>query len=83
MDLHFSQILHVLGLEMTFWDDFPMILHGFAPRNPKNALNSLRKNMFAQNLERDIKCYHMQSSLVMVVEFHSEAGEIQYVFAPQ
>ena len=34
----FWQILHVSGLEMTFWSNFRMVLHGFASRNPKNTV---------------------------------------------
>ena len=43
MEVHFSQILHFLGLEMIFWDDFPMILHGFAPRNKQKHVK-INKN---------------------------------------
>ena len=32
----FCGIWHMLGLEMTFWDDFFMILHGFCPRSAKH-----------------------------------------------
>ena len=46
------EILHVLGLEMTFWDDFQMILHGFAPRNPKNMLKQVNTYIFILNLGR-------------------------------
>ena len=38
----FSQVLYALGLEMTVWDDFPMILHGFAPRNPKKNVKTIQ-----------------------------------------
>ena len=34
----FWQIVHVSGLEMTFWGNFIMVLHGFASRSPKNTV---------------------------------------------
>ena len=46
VDLHFSRILHVLGLEITFGDDFQMILHGFAPRSQKNKVFELINAIF-------------------------------------
>ena len=38
MDLYFSSLLQVVGLEKTFEDDFRAILHGFASGNPESTL---------------------------------------------
>ena len=30
--------MHVSGLEIIFWGNFIMVLHGFAPRSPRNTV---------------------------------------------
>ena len=42
------------GLEITFWDEFRMILNGFASRNPKNILT------------KNTKCYSHRISIFLM-----------------
>ena len=42
-------MLHVLGLEMTFWCNFIMILHGFSSRKPGNTLKPSKNKYLYKN----------------------------------
>ena len=52
-----KQILHIAGLEMTFWNDFHVILHGFAPRISQNTLKLIKAYILICKLDLDQNMY--------------------------
>ena len=63
----FYQILTRFNLELSFWSNFRMVLHGFVARISKNMFKLIKTNIFIGNLDldpkNDQKCFRSISSL--------------------